>query len=306
MPPDPEPEPEPEASEVDDLPAGDFLADSDVTADPVVAGRYQADLSPAWNVFYAFGGMTMALALRAVERALDRDDLRPLTASALYVQPVTDGPVVVDVDVLRDGRTAAQATAALRNATHDGPALHLTATFGQHHPSMVDFVDAEFPDVPPPERCDAPPPRPDDSPFNDIPFHRQTDWRPTEWWDPDDWVSSPAEFCSWTRFVKEPYLADGTIDPVSLCIPADTLGPAISQRVPPDQPWVVLTLELGLHFLQPTTSPWVLQHVVGSHAGGGYASGHVFLWDTERRLLGFAHQRARMRAFEPGERLGPG
>jgi acyl-CoA thioesterase len=290
---------------LDDEPPGDFLADSEVGADPDVAGRYRADLSPAWNVFYVFGGMTLALALRSVERELGRSDLQPLTASALYVRPVTDGPVVIDVEVLRRGRSAAQATADLRNEHHDGPALRLNATFGQQHRSMVDFVDAVYPDVPPPENCDPPPPRPDDSPFADIPFHRQTDWRPVEPWDPDRWVSSKAEFCSWTRLVKEPFLADGTIDPVSLCVPADTLGPAISRRVAPDRPWFVLTLELSVHFLQRTDSPWILQHVVGSHAGDGYASGHVFLWDTERRLVGFAMQRARMRPVEPGEQLGP-
>lgn len=287
------------------IPSGEFLVDSDVQPDPSVPGRYTLDLSPAWNVFYAFGGMTMAVALRAAERAIGRADLQPVTATALYIQPVADGPVVIDVEVLRSGRSAAQATASLRNTSHDGPALLLTATFGQQHESLVDYVDAVFPDVPPPEECDPPPPRPDDSPFKDLPFHAQTDWRPTRPWDPDNWTSSPAEMSSWVRFVKEPRLADGRIDPVSLCVPADQLGGAVSQRVAPDQPWFVLTLELGLHFLQPTRSPWVLQHTVSPHAGDGYASGHVFLWDDERRLLGFATQRARMRPMQLDERLGP-
>jgi acyl-CoA thioesterase len=287
-------------------PAGDFLVDTDVTADPGVEGRYRLDLSPAWNVFYAFGGITMAVALRAAERALDRDDLRPLTATALYVKPVSAGPVEIDVSVLRNGRTAAQATASLRNGGGgEGPALFLTTAFGQSHPSLVDYVDARFPDVPPPEACEPPPPQDDDSPFRDIPFHRQTDWRPTHPWDRDNWQPSTAEMSSWTRLLKEPRLPDGSIDPVSLCIPADILGSAVSQRVPPDQPWLVLTLELGLHFLQPTESAWVLQHTVAPHAGDGYASGHVFLWDDQRRLLGFATQRARMRAVDPGERFGP-
>jgi acyl-CoA thioesterase len=286
------------------MPAGDFLVDTDVQAHPDVPGRYTLDLSPAWNVFYTFGGMSMAVALRAVERELARDDFGPITATALYVQPVTDGPLEVDVRVLRNGRKAAQAVAELRNLHHDGPALHLTATFGASGPSPIDYVDAVFPDVPGPDQCDPPPPRPDDSPFKDLNFHQQTDWRPTSWWDPETWTSRPAETSCWTRFVKEPRLTDGTIDPISLPIPADMLGPAVGQRIGP-QPFFVLTLELSVHFFATSTSAWVLQHVVSPQAAGGYASGHVYLWDDDRRLLGFATQRALMRAVDPGERLGP-
>jgi acyl-CoA thioesterase len=286
------------------VPAGDFLADTDVQRDPSSPGRYTLDLSPAWNVFYTFGGVSMAVALRAIERELGRDEFGPLTANALFVRPVIDGPLEVTVNVLRNGKGAAQATADLRNEHHDGSALHLSATFGAPQPSIADYVDAVFPDVPPPLECDPPPPRPDDSPFNDINFHQQTEWRPTSWWDPEDWTSRPAQASSWVRFLKEPRLDDGTIDPISLAVPADQLGGAVSQRVGP-QPWFVLTLELNLHFFATTASPWVLQHVVSPQAGDGYASGHVYLWDEDRKLLGFATQRARMRAMQPGEQLGP-
>jgi hypothetical protein len=104
--------------------------------------------------------------------------------------------------------------------------------------------------------------------------------------------------------VKEPRLPDGTIDPISLPIPADMLGPAVGQRTGPSS-FFVVTLELGLHWFARTTSSWVLQHVVSPHAGDGYASGHVYLWDEDRTLLGFATQRARMRPVEPGQQLGP-
>jgi acyl-CoA thioesterase len=286
------------------VPAGDFLVDSDVQSDPDTPGRYTLDLSPAWNVFYTFGGMSMAVALRAIERELARDDFGPITATALYIRPVSDGLLEVNVSVLRNGRKAAQAVAELRGENHDGPALHLTATFGAQDESPIDYVDATFPVVPGPEQCDPPPPRPPDSPFQDLNFHQQTEWRPTSWWDPETWTSQPAETSCWTRFVKEPRLADGTIDPISLPIPADVLGPAVGQRIGPN-PFFVLTLELSVHFFATTTSPWVLQHVVSPQAAHGYASGHVYLWDEDRQLLGFATQRALMRAVAPGERLGP-
>jgi acyl-CoA thioesterase len=296
---------EPDELDIDEcVPAGDFLVDSDVSADPSRPGRYLLDLSPAWKVFYIFGGMTMACALRAVQRELDRDEFGPLTANALFVQPVTPGPIEVDVTVLRSGRTAAQAVADLRNTHHDGTALHLTAAFGQSHQSSIDYLDATFPDVPMPDECRPPPPRPDDSPFADLNFHEQTDWRPTQWWDEADWRPAPAIASAWTRLVKEPRLPDGTIDPISLCIPADTLGMAIGQRVGPS-PFFILTLEIGLQFFRSTDSPWLLQHVIAPVAADGYGSGYVELWDVDRRLIAFATQRARLRTVVPGERLGP-
>jgi acyl-CoA thioesterase len=296
-----QPDADPDA---DAVPAGDFLVDSDVVADATTPGRYHVEMSSAWKVFYLFGGMTMACALRAVQRELDRDDFVPLTANALFVQPVSPGPVEIDVQVLRSGRTAGQAVADLRNTHHDGTALHLTAAFGQLHESSIDYLDATFPDVPMPDDCQPPPPRPDDSPFANINFHEQTDWRPTTWWDPADWQPAPAVASAWTRLVKEPRLPDGTIDPVSLCIPADTLGMAIGQRVGPD-PFFILTLEIGLQFLGPTESPWLLQHVRAPYAADGYGTGSVELWDVDRRLIAFATQRARLRTVAPGERLGP-
>ena len=285
-------------------PAGDFLVDSDVQRDPTTPGRYTLDLSPAWNVFYTFGGMSMAVALRAIQRELGRDEFGPLSANALYIQPVIDGPLEIDVNVLRNGRGAAQATADLRNEHHDGSALHVTAVFGAPAAAPVQYTDATYPDVPPPDQCDPPPPRPDDSPFADLNFHNQTDWRPTSWWDPETWTSSKAEATCWTRLLKEPRLADGTIDPIALPIPGDMLGAAVGQRAGPSS-FFVLTLELSLHWFATTMSPWVLQHVVSPHAGDGYASGHVYLWDENRTLLGFASQRARMRAVDPNEQFGP-
>ena len=49
---------------------------------------YRATISNAWNVFYAFGGMTATLALRAAEAAVNRRDMVPLSATAMFCSPV--------------------------------------------------------------------------------------------------------------------------------------------------------------------------------------------------------------------------
>jgi len=134
--------------------AGDFARDTEVTPDPTVSGRYHADLPEAWRVFYAFGGCTMAVALRAAQAAIGRPDLEPISANAVFAAPVPCGPMVIDTAVLRRGRSAAQATAMLRGtdpaggepAEREGADVHLTAVYGSRHETHVEFDDTTWPE----------------------------------------------------------------------------------------------------------------------------------------------------------------
>ena len=95
------------------IPAGDILADTEVAAVDGVPGRYVGAIPEAWRIFYAFGGATMATALRAAVAEIDRDDLRLVSADATFCQAVPVGPVAAQVEVLRQGRTGAQALVRL-------------------------------------------------------------------------------------------------------------------------------------------------------------------------------------------------
>lgn len=294
---------------------GDFARDTDVVADPQRPGRWRAHLPEAWKVFYAFGGATMATAVRAATRALDRPDLHPVLATAVFIAPVPCGPLVVDTAVLRSGRSAAQVTAALSAAPGPGsevepagPDLHLTAVFGAHHETGVAFVDVEYPaDAIPVDQAEAPPPMPEDSPFADINYHRQTEWLPAQrgmaFRTSDDWIPGPARSLSWHRLVSEPRLADGTVDPLALCLAADILSPAIFSRLgplgPDNPPFLVLSLEISVQFVAPTTSAWLLQHTRVPVAGDGFAYSQVELWDLDRRLVALASQRGHIRPVSP-------
>lgn len=300
-------------------PRGDLLADIDVRPVAGTPGRWATDLPPAWNVFYVFGGVTMATALRAAERELDRRDLSPLSAHAMYCSPIAAGGVEADVTIVRDGRTASNVRVDLHQAGRGGADLTMLATFGQTHDTHVAFEGIEFPaDVLRPEQC---PSRPDPAefseatnPFPPINFHAQTDFRPAmagfSWagdWDVDG--SREARFASWLRLLEEPRLPDGTIDPVSYCVPADMLGTALSRRMgpngPDNPPFLILSLEINLQFFATTDSAWILQHTIAQWAGNGYGYGTTELWDEHRRLVGYATQRARLRPFQAGEQLGP-
>ena len=300
-------------------PIGDLLVDIDAVADPSAPARWTLDLSPAWNVFYVFGGTTMAATLRAAERTAGRDDLHLLTASATFCSPVAAGPVSFQGRVLRDGRSAAQVTAELHPGPVPGPdpAIHLAAVFGDRRAIHVDYVDLTFPDdvAPPGDLPDlqsvGEAPGEGDNPFPPIAFHRQIDWRPAVGQSPAsrDWRPGPARYAAWMRFRRAPRRPDGTLDPVALAVPGDSLGGAVWQRLgpfgPDNPPFLVLSLEITLHVLADTDSSWILQHVRCHHARDGYAVGTTELWDERRRLVGLAIQRARLRPFTPGEALGP-
>src|SRR6266576_1078290 len=92
----------------------DLRADTMLTPDPLRPGRFHANLPDAWKVAYVFGGVSMYAALRAMQEALDRPDLDLVTANAIFLAPVPPGPITIDVDVLRDGRTASQVAGDLR------------------------------------------------------------------------------------------------------------------------------------------------------------------------------------------------
>src|SRR5689334_1293914 len=276
----------------------DLVADTALTPDGDVAGRYHAHIPDAWKVVYVFGGVTMYTALRAMREALARSDLRLVTANAIFVAPVPPGPVTIDVEVLRDGRTASQVAADLRV---DGKlALRAHGVFGVAHDVDHSVLDVRFPEAPHPLDVPQPPPADDRVPFGHINFHDQTDWRPVSGVPLRDgnWRAGPARCQIWTRLHTEPKLADGSYDPLALAIHGDVIGPAVGAGLGPiGVPFMVLSLEIGIRFVAPPATPWVLQEIEAWHIGDGYATGPARLWDEAGNLCAIATQTANMRVF---------
>src|SRR5207302_1077952 len=75
-----------------DAPVGDLLRDTTLVADGEVPGRYHGTISDAWKIQYAFGGVSMTAALRALQQHLARPDLQLVTANAIFCAPVPCGP----------------------------------------------------------------------------------------------------------------------------------------------------------------------------------------------------------------------
>ena len=279
----------------------DLLADTALTPDASVAGRYHAAIPEAWQIRFAFGGVTMMTALRAARAELARPDLQPLTASALFCAPVPCGPVTVDADVLRDGRSAAQVAADLRVPGTEGTALRLQANFAADHGDRYAFTDVRFPEgVSGPDAYDPPPP-PEDAPFR-VNYHDHTEWRFVTGNRPWDrgFRPGPARAVSWHRLLRDSRYPGGEYELSALCVPGDILGSAVGQALGPDAGhFFVLSLEIAIRFIAAPTDAWVLQDARAEHSSGGYATGTSALWDTQHRLVALATQTAYLKPFTP-------
>lgn len=292
----------------DTLAPGDILADTAPRPVDGVAGRYRADIPPAWRVLYAFGGTTMAAAIRAAQAELDRPDLDLVGAEATFCAAIPCGPVAMQVEVLRRGRNGAQALVrlwALDPAAPDptGPVgndLVVAVVMGRRVETALAFAGATAPEVPDPLDCPARETVPD-SPFSAIPYHRQTDFRIAmgniRWGEELD----PGEprAASWFRFLRSPVTAEGHWEPAILAVPGDVLGPAVHAGLGGKVGFfLVISLQIGLKFISEVPTEWVLQHTRAQSAARGFASGTAEIFDAERNLVAIATQTALLRPFE--------
>ena len=94
------------------------------------------------------GGVAAALAARAMAATLDHADQSLRSLSAVFAGQVTTGPVEIDVEVLRRGRSMSQLTATVRNPGAKA-GLTAVAVFGGPRRGF-EFTDLTMPDVEPP------------------------------------------------------------------------------------------------------------------------------------------------------------
>ncbi len=265
------------------------------------SGRFAAHIDEAWNLRpLPQGGIVTAIALRAMAEALGDPAQTLRTLHTTFAAQVAHGPVDVEVEVLRRGRSMSHLRAEVTN--RDAPRGHLTAAVFGAGRSGFDFTDLE----PPAER-----PRPDDCPsFRDPPPPEADEFVPMPFWNQlvegravlghapwEDYVPERAERAMWYRFDDPPFLDDGTLDPAALVVLADTMPGAVGERIgPQERPWFAPSVDLTVHVLQECRSPWLLAHNRARHASDGYASADMALWDcgpdggAEPRLVAYATQ----------------
>lgn len=264
-------------------------------------GRYAGEIDEVWNLRpMPQGGIVSAVALRAMAAELGDDAQSLRVLHTTFAAQVAHGPVDVDVETLRRGRSMSQLRAEVRNP---GAARgHVTTGIFGGPRRGFEFTDVvPPPDLPRPAACPSfrdplPPGVPVRPP---MPFWDQVvEGRPALGHPPwEDYVPERAERAIWYRFDDPPLLDDGSLDPLALVVMADTMPGAVDEKLgQEDRNWFAPSVDLTVHLLQPCRSTWVLGHNRARFAGDGYASAEMLLWDCgdggdgEPRLVAYATQ----------------
>jgi acyl-CoA thioesterase len=268
----------------------EFLRETTAMPDPRVPGRYRLELSNDWVVAQVpQGGVVTAVAARAMDSALDREDQVLRSISAVFAGLVRPGPVEADVTVLRRGRTLSQLTATVRNVGAEA-GLTALAVFGSIRPGF-EFTDVSYPEVSAPEAC----PSFRDPPPDGVPEHRMSAspfWSRVEgrsavghagW---DRWLPTTSETVGWYRFDDPPIDGQGRLDPLALVALCDTMPGSVGERMGgTDVEWFGPSADLTVHVVGSARGGWVLARGRARHAGQGYASIELELWDPDQRTL---------------------
>ena len=248
-------------------------------------GRYEATIGPEWVLaMVPQGGVVAAAAGRAMAAELAVD--QPLRSiHGVFARPVPAGPVEIDVSVLRRGRAVSQAQVGVAGAGLE-TGFSAVAVFGGERPGF-DFTELVMPEVPAPDDCgsyrDPPPPGSGwddwDGPW---PFWGEViDGRPAMGREP--WVERPpgvGQAADWFRFDDPPVTGDGMLDPLALLVLADVMPGAVFARLgTPKERWFSPSIDLSVHVFGHATPGWILAHSKAHHAGDGYASAEMALWD---------------------------
>jgi acyl-CoA thioesterase len=263
----------------------------------VAPGWYTADLPDGWNFRTPSGGVLMTVAMRAMQHEIGDPNLRPLSANTHFCSPVPAGPLEVRVEVLRHGGAAAQVRAQLSSTTMPGPGLEVSATFVRDRQG-IDLIDASPPQVPGPDASRSMEEPMPTGGHERPPFFGNLETRLALgelWWLPG-WQPGPARLARWFRYKVPQMLPDGRLDPMALPPIADTMPPALTQKLGPDhEPFYAPSLDLTVHFLEDTTSQWLLTHVHARRARAGYATADAEIWDDRGRLIAVATQTMMLR-----------
>lgn len=281
---------------------GSFLADTCPRRDEGVEGRFASYLGEDWSIVFAFGGATMATIVRALDAAVDNTDLRMVAAHAQFVSPVPSGPVFVDTEIVRAGRSVAQVAAELNTPDAAGPAVRCSGTWAS--PRVDHPVTGRGVAPPPVSR----PGSPEliriehDPPWDQFPIQSKfEEWRCPGYSQPHalfvDGESPQAAV--WLRMTDDARHDNGRFEPAALALVADRapgphLGPCLEPT--PDiefAPLPLVSLEAALRVYGEPATDWLLLHSRVDDARDGHVATRVDIWDEAMDLIATSEQLAR-------------
>ncbi len=259
---------------------------ADIDLHEVGDSRFTTSISDAWDLMVApQGGVVAAIAVRAMERVLGHPEQTLRTLTAMFAGQVAGGPVEIEVQVLRRGRSMSQLLATVHNPGADA-GLTAIAAFGAPRRGF-EFTELVMPEVPGPEELrgfrdplpegiefefDGPPMTFWDEVLECRPAIGRAPWEPFE--------EGPAEAANWYRLDHPPTRPDGRMDIAGVIVMCDTMPGPVGQKLGPDSGrWFAPSVDFTLHAFRAARPGWLLSHQRARHAGDGYASVESALWD---------------------------
>lgn len=258
-------------------------------------GWYVAELPDDWSYITPSGGVLMTVAMRAMVAELADPALRPVSATTLFCSSVPAGRLEIRVEVLRRGNAASQLRAALSSTDTPGPGLEVSATFAREREG-ADALGVVMPEVPRPLECGEAGERIRASSGRSRPFFRNLDIRlalGAAFW--ETWEAGEARQAYWYRY-RVPQRQGARFDPLAIPPIADTMPAALARKLGPDAPrFFAPSLDLTVHFLDPSDAEWFLVDVRCQRARAGYATADAEIWDDTGKLVACATQTMMLR-----------
>ncbi len=264
-----------------------FPADSAV--ERVEERLYRATVTPGYSVVEGApnGGFIAAIGARALADALPHPD--PVTLTTHFLAPPHEGPVLIEVEVLRAG--GRHSTAVARMLQGEREVLHVTGTFtdlaGLAERGAPSLLLAGPPELPAPEACAAVGPEAPEGAFRAPPIFARMEHR----LHPDDvgWTvgrpSGAMRIRGWSR-----PLGGATATPLHLLLLADSYPPVIFDAGVPVA-WAP-TLELTVQVRRHPAPGWLRVVTSGRFLTDGYFEEDAEIWDAEDHLVALSRQLA--------------
>jgi acyl-CoA thioesterase len=253
-----------------------------VEPDPDVPGRYRAAIHDGWDISgNANGGYLIAIAARAMGAASGR--AHPVTVTAHYLAPGKPGPVTIDTEIIKAGKSFVTMTGAMRAA--DKPVLQLLGSFTDRTTSGTrHLTDGGPPDLPPVEACIA---RADSPGQNPHAFMQRIDLRlhPDDVLRPDGARSGRALVRGYFRLHD-----DEPVDSYALLQASDAFPPTIFNLELPVA-WTP-TLELTVQVRSDPAPGWIRGRFSTRFVSDGLLEEDAELWDSAGRLVALSRQLA--------------
>lgn len=247
-------------------------------------GRWSAHLGEGWDIFgVTNGGYLMSIATRAMEAESGGRSL--ISATGSYLNPANAGPVDIDVEVLKVGRSLSTLRATI--SREEKSLVYVTGVFTdpEGERSNAHLVLGEPPELPSPEECVEVIPA-ENAPFPP-PFTGKVDLRihPEDARAVDGFKTGAPLVRGWFR------LLDGEpLNAHSVVLATDAMPPAIF-NADLTIGWTP-TVDLTVQVREPAPSGWLACRLFSRFISAGMLEEDGEIWDEAGNIVALSRQLA--------------